>query len=32
LWAGAGAPDAVFPLTPGELMRLSGGTVATFAE
>ena len=28
VWAAAGLPDAVFPIAPTELMRLSGGTVA----
>jgi len=28
VWAAAGLPDAVFPIAPAELMRLSGGTVA----
>ena len=32
LWAAAGTPEAVFPLTPAELLKLSGGTVAAFAE
>jgi len=32
LWAAAGAPDAVFPITPDELVRLSGGEVADFAQ
>jgi prolyl-tRNA editing enzyme YbaK/EbsC (Cys-tRNA(Pro) deacylase) len=32
VWAGAGDPDAVFSLTPEELVRVSGGTVASFAE
>ncbi len=32
LWAAAGTPDAVFRLTPAELVRASGGDVATFAE
>ena len=32
LWAAAGTPDAVCRLTPAELVRLSGGTVAAFAE
>jgi prolyl-tRNA editing enzyme YbaK/EbsC (Cys-tRNA(Pro) deacylase) len=31
VWAGAGAPDAVFSIVPAELVRLSGGTVASFA-
>lgn len=32
VWAGAGAPDAVFGIAPGELVRASGGTVADFRE
>jgi prolyl-tRNA editing enzyme YbaK/EbsC (Cys-tRNA(Pro) deacylase) len=32
VWAAAGSPDGVFPLTPQDLVRASGGTVATFAE
>ena len=28
VWAAAGLPDAVFPIAPGELARLSGGTGA----
>jgi prolyl-tRNA editing enzyme YbaK/EbsC (Cys-tRNA(Pro) deacylase) len=32
VWAAAGTPDAVFPIAPGDLVRLSGGTVAAFAE
>jgi prolyl-tRNA editing enzyme YbaK/EbsC (Cys-tRNA(Pro) deacylase) len=31
LWAAAGHPSAVFPLTPDELERLTGGTVARTA-
>ncbi len=27
IWAAAGAPNAVFPLTPAELVDLTGGTV-----
>ena len=29
LWAAAGTPNAVFPLTPQDLIRLTGGTVET---
>lgn len=29
LWAAAGTPHAVFPLTPGELVKLSGGKVVS---
>jgi prolyl-tRNA editing enzyme YbaK/EbsC (Cys-tRNA(Pro) deacylase) len=32
VWAAAGTPDFVFPLTPAVLMRASGATVATFRE
>ena len=32
LWAAAGLPDAVFRVSPSELMRASGGTVANLAE
>jgi prolyl-tRNA editing enzyme YbaK/EbsC (Cys-tRNA(Pro) deacylase) len=32
VWAAAGAPDAVFPLSPDELLRLSGGQVVELAE
>ena len=31
VWAAAGAPDAVFPIEPRELLRVSGGEVADFA-
>ena len=31
IWAAAGHPNAVFPLTPEELVRLTGGTVAKTA-
>jgi prolyl-tRNA editing enzyme YbaK/EbsC (Cys-tRNA(Pro) deacylase) len=31
IWAAAGHPNAVFPLTPDELVRLTGGTVARTA-
>lgn len=31
IWAAAGHPNAVFPLTPAELVRLTGGRVATTA-
>ena len=27
IWAAAGTPNAVFRLTPGELVRLTGGTI-----
>jgi len=32
LWAAAGLPDAVFRLSPDDLVRVSGGTVADLAE
>ncbi len=32
LWAAAGLPDAVFPITPEELVRASGGRVEDLAE
>lgn len=32
VWAGAGASDAVFGISPTDLIRLSKGTVAAFAE
>ncbi len=32
LWAAAGTPHAVFPISPSDLLRVTGGTVATFAE
>lgn len=32
VWAAAGTPDSVFPLSPGDLVRLSDGTVAAFAH
>jgi len=32
VWAAAGTPDGVFPLTPDELVRVSGGSVASFVE
>jgi prolyl-tRNA editing enzyme YbaK/EbsC (Cys-tRNA(Pro) deacylase) len=31
IWAAAGHPNAVFPLTPDELVRLTGGQIATTA-
>jgi prolyl-tRNA editing enzyme YbaK/EbsC (Cys-tRNA(Pro) deacylase) len=31
VWAAAGLPDAVFPIAPAELVRLSSGTVAKIA-
>lgn len=32
LWAAAGMPDAVFAITPEDLLRVSGGTVTDLAE
>jgi len=32
LWAAAGLPDAVFPITPDDLVHASGGRVAHLAE
>ena len=32
VWAAAGLPDAVFPIGPADLVRVSGGTVADLAE
>lgn len=32
LWAAAGMPDAVFAITPEDLVRASGGRVADLAE
>jgi len=32
VWAAAGTPDSVFRLTPTELLRASGGTLASFRE
>ena len=32
VWAAAGTPDGVFPLTPDELVRASQGTVTDLAE
>jgi Cys-tRNA(Pro) deacylase len=28
IWAAGGTPNAVFPLAPGELVKMTGGTVA----
>ena len=30
IWAAAGTPDSVFPLTPSDLCRVTGGTPADF--
>jgi prolyl-tRNA editing enzyme YbaK/EbsC (Cys-tRNA(Pro) deacylase) len=32
VWAAAGLPDAVFAVTPGDLVRVSGGRVCDLAE
>ena len=32
IWAAAGTPNAVFRLTPEDLVRLTGGTVAAIAQ
>jgi len=32
VWAAAGTPDSVFPLTPEDLVRASGGQPADFAQ
>ena len=32
LWAAAGLPDAVFPISPADLVRISGASVAELAE
>lgn len=32
LWAAAGLPDAVFPVAPEDLVRVSGGRVVELAE
>src|SRR5258708_24489768 len=32
IWAAAGTPNAVFRLTPGELVELTGGRVASLAR
>ena len=32
IWAAAGHPNAVFRLTPDELVRMTGGTLAAVAE
>src|SRR5207248_2736314 len=32
VWAAAGSPDAVFPITPADLLRLSAAEPADFAE
>jgi prolyl-tRNA editing enzyme YbaK/EbsC (Cys-tRNA(Pro) deacylase) len=32
IWAAAGTPDAVFPLTPADLLRVTGAAEVAFAE
>ena len=32
IWAAAGTPNAVFRITPAELLRVTGGTKAAFAR
>jgi len=32
VWAAAGAPDSVFPITPDQLAGATGGVVADFAQ
>jgi prolyl-tRNA editing enzyme YbaK/EbsC (Cys-tRNA(Pro) deacylase) len=32
LWAAAGTPDAVFPITPADLLRVTGAEVADLKE
>jgi len=32
LWAAAGLPDAVFPIRPHDLLRVSAGRIADLAE
>ncbi len=32
VWAAAGTPDSVFPLSPADLVRVSGASVAAFAD
>jgi prolyl-tRNA editing enzyme YbaK/EbsC (Cys-tRNA(Pro) deacylase) len=32
IWAAAGSPHAVFPLAPGDLTRLTGGSLAAVAS
>ena len=31
VWAAAGTPDSVFPIAPGELLRISGAATGSFA-
>jgi len=32
VWAAAGTPDSVFPISPGDLVRVAGGEVVRLAE
>ncbi len=32
VWAAAGAPDAVFPISPGDLLAATGAEIADFKE
>jgi prolyl-tRNA editing enzyme YbaK/EbsC (Cys-tRNA(Pro) deacylase) len=32
VWTAGGTPDTVFPIAPNDLLRVSGATVAAFAE
>ena len=32
VWAAAGTPDSVFPLSPADLVRVSGATTAAFTQ
>ncbi len=32
IWAAAGTPNAVFPITPADLVRVSGGAVASLKQ
>jgi prolyl-tRNA editing enzyme YbaK/EbsC (Cys-tRNA(Pro) deacylase) len=32
IWAAAGTPDTVFPLTPSQLQRATGAEMADFTE
>jgi prolyl-tRNA editing enzyme YbaK/EbsC (Cys-tRNA(Pro) deacylase) len=32
VWAAAGTPDSVFPLSPADLVRVSEATTAAFTE
>jgi prolyl-tRNA editing enzyme YbaK/EbsC (Cys-tRNA(Pro) deacylase) len=31
IWAAAGTPDSVFPLTPADLLRVTGARPSAFA-